>query len=95
MRQAVARRVYLVLVGTMVVVRRLSTWLVKCAQAYSTNRRFSEVRGTYKMESYFRLPDGSRQVFNPSTEKFDTEHLDHLMSQRNEFRLDIESDAEI
>ena len=34
MRQAVARRVYLVLVGTMVVVASLSTWLVKCAQAY-------------------------------------------------------------
>jgi len=49
-----------------------------------------EVRGTYKMESYFRLTDTSRQVFDPQTEQFTTEHNDNLMSQRNEFRLDME-----
>src|SRR6266404_9009056 len=90
MRQAVAtRRVKLVLVATMLVVVSLSSWSVRCANAYQLTDDL-EVRGTYKMESYFRLPDGTRDVFNPATETFNREHLDHLMSQRNEFRLDIE-----
>lgn len=89
MRQAVARRVYLSLVATMIVVVSLSTWLVRCANAYQLTDDL-EVRGTYKMESYFRLPQNSRQIFNPATETFSSEHPDQLMSQRNEFRLDIE-----
>src|SRR5882757_2640888 len=90
MRQAVAaRRINLVLVATMVVVFSLSTWLVRCANAYQLTDDL-EIRGTYKMESYFRLPDGMRTVFNPGNETFSREHLDHLMSQRNEFRLDVE-----
>src|SRR5258708_1850068 len=89
MRQAVARRVTLGLVATMVIVVSMSTWLVSFADAYQLTDDL-EVRGTYKMESYFRLPDGTRDVFNPGTQTFSREHLDHLMSQRNEFRLDIE-----
>ncbi len=49
-----------------------------------------EVRGLYRMESYFRLPDSDRILFNPATGLFYKQHNDHLMSQRNEFRLDIE-----
>src|SRR6202158_3836029 len=90
MRQAeVVRRAHLLLVAIMAIAVSLSTWLVERADAYQLTDDL-EVRGTYKMESYFRLPDGTRDVFNPATETFSREHLDHLMSQRNEFRLDIE-----
>src|SRR5260370_16361805 len=90
MRQAVAaRRINLVLVATMVVVFSLSTWLVRCSDAYQLTDDL-EVRGTYKMESYFRLPEKSRTLFDPATEPFHNEHPDQLMSQRNEFRLDVE-----
>ena len=49
-----------------------------------------EVRGLYRMESYFRLPDTRLTVFNPRTETFHQIDSDVLMSQRNEFRLDVE-----
>src|SRR5579863_5794641 len=89
MRQAVAGRVSLVFVATMVVAVSLSSWLAKRADAYELTDDL-EVRGTYKMESYFRLPQNSRPIFNPGTGTFSNEHADQVMSQRNEFRLDIE-----
>src|SRR3984957_3207466 len=89
MWQTRVRRVDLVLVAIVAIAVSLSTLLADRANAYQLTDDL-EVRGTYKMESYFRLADGTRNIFNPATETFSREHLDHLMSQRNEFRLDIE-----
>jgi hypothetical protein len=59
------------------------------ARAYDVTDTL-EVRGLYRMESYFRLPDTRLTVFNPTTETFHKIDSDVLMSQRNELRLDIE-----
>ena len=67
----VARRVQLCLVAMMAIVTSVLTWLGARANAYQLMDDL-EVRGTYKMESYFRLPDGTRDVFNAGTEKFHT-----------------------
>jgi hypothetical protein len=90
MRQGeVVRRAHLFVLAIIAIAASSFAWTGGVANAYQLTDDL-EVRGTYKMESYFRLPDGTRDVFNPGTEKFEREHLDHLMSQRNEFRLDIE-----
>jgi hypothetical protein len=84
-----AKRPRLCLIAFITIAVSLLTWSGERANAYQLTDDL-EVRGTYKMESYFRLPQNSRQVFNPATETFSNLHPDQLMSQRNEFRLDIE-----
>ncbi len=82
---AKARRFGLVLLA-------ISMWTlaaVNCSWAYEVSDTL-EIIGLYKGENYFRLTDTSRQLFDPATGTFHSEHNDNLMSQRNELRLDAE-----
>ena len=60
------------------------------ARAYEINDDL-EIRGTYRGESYIRLPQGTEKTFwSLQNQRFQTEDNDVLMSMRHELRLDVE-----